>query len=390
MSIRPPRHLVSLPLIAGLLLVAVGVQADDNNNPSEVEQDSERPVIVISGEDDELVASVAAELRAAGFEVLVLPAESDPHPSATNVNIERVGDSVIVHAARPDGKLEAELMEPKNADGLTDRDATALRTAEAIRSLATTPAKVVTAQPAAAEPPTAPAAVIAEPTPASVSPDPPPVPAATTWSGQDTVQHEVHEMPVVRLALFAGAGYLAPEPALVGGVSLRGQITPKFNIAGLLMGSKNIDHDDHHDTDLELYSARAALLASWEILGADHLWTPSIGGGMFAELRYWRFAGFRSLDEPPPRDDILLSASSVGLTEGAMASGGLAATAGISVAHPWRFRFDIHADVRMIDVQLDGAGHDEMAPELAPSVMATVGIEYDFITRPVLTHTARR
>jgi hypothetical protein len=284
-------------------------------------------------------------------------------------------------------------MDPKDADGMTDRDATALRTAEAIRSLATTPAAKSPKSPASPNKPAAPVApATLEPPPIPDGPDAPAVPEVSRWPGEDALPTpgEILEVPVLRVGAFAGAGFITPMPTVAAGLSLRGQISPKFNIAALIMGTKNIDEGDE-ELDHDIYSARASLLASWEILGANHSWTPSIGGGLFGEFRYWNYSGWTALDEGPRGDEITLGSSYyTPVHEGALVGVGFAATAGISIAHPWRFRFDVHADMRMIDVAVDGSGQEEMAPELGSSVLGTFGIEYDFITKPVLMNTARR
>lgn len=345
--------------------------------------------IVISGDDAELVESVAAELRAAGFDVVIVA----PNPRATDdaaiVSVERIGDSVVVHAQRADGVLDAELLESSEGDGMSDGQATALRAAEAIRSLVTTPKKKrrKAKPPVEPAPETAAPPVTAEPETTPPVPETPPIPTAT-WPGRDGIEGEIHNLPVVRIGLFGGGGVVVPAPTFALGVSLRGQVTPHFNVAGMVIGTRNLGADGFEDEHHNIYGVRAALLASWEILGADHSWTPTLGGGLFAEARYWEGDGFGH-DEPIPLGRYETSLYSP-FYDGAMAGAGLVATAGFSIAHPFRFRFDVLADVRMITVELDGIGHDDMAPELAPSIIGTIGFEYDLITRPVRAKTARR
>lgn len=362
------------PMIGLSLALAAPVAAEEpkaaapSDAASEAEQRA-RPAIVISGDDADLVDAVAAELRAAGFDVIVVAPDPKPTEHATIVNIERIGDSVVVHAVRSDGELDAELLETEDGDGMTDRDATALRAAEAIRSLVTTPKKKPGPPPPAAPETPAPAAV----------PTVPAVVPATVNVGADGVTEpaEIRQMPVFRMALFSGGGIVARDPSLVVGLSLRGQLSRYMNIAGLVMATKNVDDDGHEGSMFDIYGARAALLTSWEILGADNVWTPSLGGGVIGDFRYWNGIGGFGHDET-----VLTYYTPV--YEGGSGGVGLAATAGISVAKPWRFRFDVHADVRMVTWELFGDGHDQVASDLAPSVVGTFGIEYDFITKPVL------
>lgn len=175
---------------------------------------------------------------------------------------------------------------------------------------------------------------------------------------------------------------MAPSPTVVVGLSLRGQLSRHMNIAALVMATKNVDEHDREEGVFDIYGARAALLSSWEIFGADHAWTPSLGGGVVGEFRYWNGIGGFDHDEP-----VLSYYTPV--YEGSLVGVGLAATAGISVAQPWRFRFDIHADVRMVTWELFGDGHEQVASDFAPSVLGTFGIEYDFVTEPVLAPVAR-
>jgi hypothetical protein len=336
---------------------------------------------------------VVAELRAAGFDVVVVAPDPEASESATIVSVERIGDSVVVHATRDDGELEAELLEPGDQDGMTNRDATALRTAEAIRSLVTTPGK----KPKADEPEAPPSAHPLPPEPPPI-PDTPPVPDAS-WSGKDDVEPltEVRDMPVFRMGLFSGGGMLTPSPALVLGASARLQLAPKLNIAAVLMGSKNVGDTEINGFEYDVWGARGSVLMSWEILGADNVWTPSLGGGVFGEFRYWEMTGSYVIQQGGGGDCGADTCVPIAVTEyatlvhdGAMAGAGASAKAGISVARPFRFRFDVHADLRMLTVELDGSGHDQMAPALAPSILGTFGIEYDFVTRRVVEQTAKR
>jgi hypothetical protein len=145
------------------------------------------------------------------------------------------------------------------------------------------------------------------------------------------------------------------------------------------MGTKNLGDGDfesgRHD---DVAGARASLLASWEILGADNFWTPTLGGGVFGEMRAWeRSSPIAGLVTPrEPSEDPLLDGSVVGA--------GMSATMGVSIARPWRFRFDLYADMRLATWELSGTGHADLAPELVPSVLATLGVEYDLVSRAML------
>ncbi len=391
----------TIPGIASMCLVGLcwsltlpASANDENTTPETSKQADNKPTIIISGDDAELVASVAAELRAAGFDVIILAADAPKTGSdGTLVNIERIGDSVVVHAHRKDGALEAELPRSERADGMTHDDATALRAAEAIRSLVVAPGARAAEADVPDDPATKPAT---EPDPADaaaeraavtlLSPEPIAISMPLRTTRGDVLrprEEDILRLPVLRASLFSGGGFLAPFPAMVVGVGLRGQVAPKLNIAGLITGMKDLGHNGPGG-DYDVFSARATILASWEILGADNFWTPTLGGGLFGEAREWtgvneRLANVGSGDP----STIFFDGSMIGM--------GLAATAGISVARPWRFRFDIHADVRVATWEGSGNGQDEFAPEYAPSVLGTFGIEYDLIERAVLRkNTASR
>ncbi len=397
---------------SALVALALGVVAPLFAQPATAEVPAEaapdespvRPTIVLSGDDPELVEAVVAELRAAGFDVIVLAATASAdgadeasEPRGTIVNIERVGDSVIVRATRAEGELDAELL-ASESDGMTNQEATALRTAEAIRSLVTTPSPKTRPPagapevedtpappaPAASMPPTPPPA-----SPAAGSGRPPASPlgpdldADAAWAPGD-----IRDLPVLRLAVFGGGGLSSPSPFALAGLGLRGQLTRSVSMAGLVMAGKSVGEYDDDSVHYDIWGVRAALLTSWEILGADNVWTPSIGGGVVGELQNWSGISALSVD-----DDVPPVASSTYMLphyDGSLLGVGLAATAGISVGHPWRFRFDVMADVRMLTIALDGAPPDDVAPTLAPTVMGMVGLEYDLVTRPILRHTASR
>ncbi len=386
----PPAIALSLLFAASAWAEKPATAETTEANVSEVRQQT----IVITGDDAELVKSVAAELRAAGFVVVIVAHDTEANANATVVNIERIGDSVVVHATPWHGELRAELLDPADSDGMTDLDATALRTAEAIRSLVTTPiGEKRSASPGAntADDHDAPDAATSSESP-SINTDPPPVPPATIRPKMDVaMRHPPHDrIPVFRMGLFGGAGFLAPSPAMVVGLSMRGQLSPDFNIAGLLMGSKNIGDVDFGSGAFDIFSARATMLTSWEMLGANHAWTPSLGAGVFGDVRRWVRVPFGGDMVPLSGDNVLMTTIGRGLSEGSAAGVGLAMVAGISVSHPWRLRFDVHANMQLFTVELDGGSHDEMAPTLEPSVLGTIGFEYDFVTRPTVEHTARR
>ncbi len=347
-----------------------GAENDGAENDG-VETNTGSQLVVIAGNDEELVDAVAAELRAAGFDVVFVPPQPNGEKEATIVSIERVGGSVVVHASRPDGDLDAELPESTDADGMADRDATALRTAEAIRSMVNTPKKKSTPKApkkskgkGAKPPPVLHAPVVPSPT-----------------YGKDDVDPDLQEIPVLRAGIMAGGGMVGDDPSLTLGLSLRGQVTPHFNVSAHVLGTRSVFEKDFNDNRFDIYGARGAVVANWEILGAHNSWTPSIGGGFFGEYRSWE-GTIPGSPSPCPEPYLCVQGfPSEEHLEGSMGGAGLIATAGISVARPWRFRFDVMADLRMVTVELDGNGHDYMIGEIRPTVLATFGLEFDFITR---------
>jgi hypothetical protein len=342
--------------------------------------------IVIGGDDAELVDAVAAELRAAGFDVVIVAPEPRPMPDAAVVTLERQGESVVVHATRPDGKLEAELVAPGGDAGMSKREVTAIQTAEAIRSLVAARApRPEPAPPAPPEAPAVPEAPLPPPAPPPLTQLAPMAPPA--WIPAPDAALPSREQVVFRLGLVGGGGYAPPLPTLATGVSLRGQINPHLNVTGLLLAMPQIGDGEVQDYYVSAFGARGSLLLSWEILGVDHIWTPSIGGGLSAEYRFWDMAPM------PYRTAELPSESVADMTyesQGSAIGVGVTATVGFSFSRPWRGRVDLFSDLRMARFVIADRHADIAMPAFAPSILATVGFEYDLVREVVPARAARR
>lgn len=328
---------------------------------------AEETDIVLLGNDARLVRAVAAELRASGLGVIIVPDTPDAVPAdnrAPIVRLERSGEFVVVTTALSvDGAESSEVPASAASGGLATGDATALRVAEAIRLRVTEPAP----EPPVEEPPAEAAEAVAPVTATAV----------TTAPTADEVEPLARRRPIIRAAFFAGGG-LNPEPAAALAIGLRGQVSPHFHITGLGMFAHNLEGVDR--SKLAVVSTKAAILGSWELFGADSDWSPSVGGGVVGEYRWWR-KGAPWRDGAPAEPEF--EGSNFGL--------GYAVMAGIRSAAPRRFRFDIYADVRTQSWRHAGSGHDEpgVDHDLHGTVMATFGIDVDLFSRPAPTSSTR-
>jgi len=321
-----------------------------------------RADIVLVGDDPRLVGAVAAELRAAGLRVTVLSGMPGPGPAggAPVVRLERRGDSVVVHTAVTiGGGARSQLRASDDGDGLAAGDATALRVAEAIRlSVAPSPEPADESQAAAPEE------------------HRPRVPSRSRADATPDEETAPPAMPVLRGVVLGGGG-VNPEPAVVLGGGLRGQITPRVNASGLVLATGSMDPGDHAEAPT-MQSVKLALMASWEVLGATSSWSPAVGGGLVWEYRWWEKLTY---EQGVPVDTAY---------EGGQMGLGYAVMAGIRSGPPFRFRFDVYADVRSQSWEVHGSGHHhpDVEADVDATLMATVGADIDFYSRPVMTHRA--
>jgi hypothetical protein len=371
----------AVAFVAGLALFAPLALADDEA----------APVIVIGGDDAELIEAVTAELRAAGFEVIAV---GDDAPSGTKVVLERRGEAVVLHTTRPDGKLEAELVAPEGEAGMSRREVTAIQTAEAIRSLVAARRKAEEQAPAAPAAPAPPEAPLPPPAPVplapvSLAPAPPPPPMPMWYPSADVLQPAA-ERVVLRLGMVGGGGFVPPIASLAVGATLRGQLNSHLHMGGLLLAMPQIGEGEVEQYNMSTFAARGALMIGWDMLGAENFWTPSLGGGLSVEYRGWEMtpSPYSPLASEPQGNQSTIFYE----TQGGAIGVGLTATIGVSISRPWRGRFDILTDLRVNTFALDGSHADLAMPRFSPSVLAVVGFEYDLVREWSATPaaTARR
>ncbi len=367
MNRRRSQNLFVVCLVASVLLVGSRASAE---------------AIVLSGEDSQLVDSVAAELRSAGFEVLVAPAETATG-GRTVVSVHRVGESISILTIDNTDSVHvqserATVKTSRAGAGMDASGATALRVAEAVRLLL--------ARSSAHRGPT-PHERLPEPLRGSASPprgsaSPPRISASPprnpTFEAGSAASTNL-EVGVLGLSLFGGSGYVAPSPAVAFGFAARGHASQHLDVAAIVMGTVGVGQALRKQHARHNYTAKTALVASWNMLGPEHGWVPSIGTGIVVDYRWWR----NNVHNERADDD----------QQGSRGAFGVALTAGISFAHPLRFRFDVYGDVDLVNWKDVGDGHGEMAPLFVPSVLGVVGFEYDIVSRsaaPTGTNAAKR
>ncbi len=354
-----------------------------------------KKTIVLTGEDEDLTADVAAELRAAGFEVIVIPpggglevAEDD---APTVVAVRQEGDLVVVQATVVDQVVGAEVA-PTGEDGMSGRDAAALRAAETIRHLvnAQSPAKTPDAVPAEATQP--------EPEPEKVIKVPSVAITVEDDLGADAVRPG-REVPVFRLGAHGGVAALgfqntygerAFAPSWAVGLNLVGDVAPNADLRGQLTFMRNFDDRNYGQGDV--WAARANLLAEWQAFGSDAKFTPVLGGGLYGEVmrnedHYEEWYDWSDDFYDPDTGDYSGPVQGYAYIQEdrLMFNSGLTASAGLTAGRGFRFRLDAQASLQLLSL----GGHDTFY--VVPSAMITAGLDWDVVTTtPEPNQVARR
>ncbi|MEM1029849.1 MAG: hypothetical protein AAGN82_05830 [Myxococcota bacterium] len=345
---------------------------DDAGKGSGGEATTTGTTIALTGEDDELTQAVAAELRAAGYEVLVLAPGSSVDVSAEDapvlVSVRQEGELVLVEATVVDEVVDATVA-PAEQDGMPDRDAVALRAAETIRML-------VSSAPEETSPEEAPAAPEAKPKKAPSS-----SPTVTVNVGSDEVRPDAvipeRKGIVINVGAHGGIAALGYRNGFDTQVTTRAwglganvgvDLGREFDLRGTLTFYRGAEDDPFNDGDV--WAVRAGGGVDWPFLGQDNLISPLIGGGVYGEyLRAENFAEV-ALNEPSPFGDEP-SFETVSFEE-RLVNGGLTAHVGVTAGRSFRVRFDVVGSLQLFSF---GGENDDQRP--IPSAMAMLGFEWD-------------
>lgn len=352
--------------------------------PDEAPPAKGKKTIVLTGEDEDLTADVAAELRAAGFEVVVIPPgggiEVSEDDAPTVVAVRQEGALVVVQATMVDQVVDAEVAHG-GEDGMSGRDAAALRAAETIRHLVNAQSRSKTPDAVPDDEPET------EPEPAKVIQVPSVAITVEDDLAADTVNPS-REVPVFRLGAHGGVAALGYQntygerafaPSWAAGLSLVGDVAPNADLRGQLTFMRNFD--DRHYGEGDVWSARATFIAEWQAFGSDAKFTPVLGGGLYGEVMRnddHHEAWYDWSDEfyDPETGDYWGPVQDVAYIqeERLMFNSGLTASAGLTAGRGFRFRLDAQASLQLLSL----GGHDTFY--VVPSAMITAGLDWDVVT----------
>ena len=377
-----PRKLVRCMLVAAWLT---------HTSPA-----SAQPVALVC-DDARLAAAVTAELRAAGLDVHISTAPANA-TIVVRLAQRRGAKTIEITVSDADNNKEvkrAVVSVARRGGGLAAGDAAALRAAEAVRLLLGTPAEsdeLPPREPEAPAPSVAPPAAATTPVTGGPTPRPTlarvavpsqPHPSVLVNGGAADAVIGVPETPIFRAGLFTGAGYAAPSPLLAVGLTGRWSPSVYFNLGAAVTATRNLPPEldveevwrlesaGQHASVNDIYGLKVAALASWDILGNDHAWTPSLGAGPLINLRWWSM-NFQHIDERRQ----LASADTLDGSDGGF---GFAFAAGVSIAQPWRLRIDVQADLNVATWIMSADSTERVAPAWTPTVIGTAGFEYDLV-----------
>ena len=328
--------------------------------------------IYLGGQDGELVDGVAAELEAAGYDVRQLDdGDAQPTGQLAVVGLWRDEGEIVVKVHLPEASGVERIRQAEDDSGMRVEDATALRIAEAIRSLVqTAPRSAAIAQfygmPPPPPPPTPPPPPpAAPPPPPGWSPfgHPPPPPPFDVPAEPDAPP----SMPMFRLG--ATAGVYAAEPTAGGtiGVTLRGQLLPILTLGGSVHYFISLGEHKNADHKWDSSGMTWQLFSDWEILGADNGWTPHIGAGWRSELGFHHGSPLSFPQTALPVDGMTLATGVVG-------------RAGFNIAAPWRFRLDVESGARLLSTRFaEVSAISDSTPAPAFVFGLRAGVEYDLV-----------
>lgn len=391
------------PTLLSLLLFPTLASADEPREtpeeaPSAPEAAPSPSTIILTGEDEALTAAVAAELRAAGFVVDVVPPggslDITEGETPTIVAVRQEGKLVVVQATMVDDVVDAEVT-PKGDDGMSSRDVAALRAAETIRWLVTARAAKTDTRVDEAEPaPTTPTPKTTKPVQQTAIQVPSVAVSMDNDLGPDALASTV-ELPRLRIGAHGGVaaigyrtrwGDLRVTPGWVAGLDGVADLSRSAALRAQVSFMQGFDDSAEYD-ESDVWAVRARLVAEWEPLGADSKWTPILGMGIFGEIMhtqtgygYATAGGYDGgVDEPWLDEDPLLGTWLQ--EEWWMLNSGLTANAGITAGRTWRFRFDVRGSLQVLSL----GGPETFS--LVPSALATAGFEWDVVTHRAPTPT---
>jgi len=336
-----------------------------------------------------MLLAVAAELRFAGFRVVLADFVSAPATAAAIVYLQQRKDGVGLKV-KLGSAHHAALIASAADGGMTADEADAIRIAEAVRSLVTPPPVTTPPPPAALHPPPpAPPAAPAATPPVAAYPYPPPWwyyhPPYPPQRPRRPDKVEPPSETVLRITALGGVGHMGTTIA-IGGAGVKGRLSRHAFFQGMVFGVHAFDveiviEDSAYATPMPegnmfaVSGVQIPLLFGWEPLGADNIWTPTLAAGLSTSLLFWE-----GLSETLP----LLPAESsyvVPWKSGSALGLGPVAQLGLAVLRPFRLRIDLLAGVQFAS-QLSGADGDSAVPAIAPYVIGTFGFEIDVWTRP--------